>query len=243
MKPEITYKALKNATSHKARLAMWQALPLAERQRRIKNYWRKEASFAEKRKSLIVQLGPELSELEACLLWVGKDSPEIFDWFEASNTPRALNHCGWFYDEDEQFETIQAIAVRLKRFPRWIFGGAFDSQSDAACIHLDEVLSIEGEDVDAAAREMLRMMDTLAERQAEREKDYQTQARLEFEAQERKARSVELRRETQALVAELKTLCGSPLASQFPAVAGSVKSALRALLSERKTLIEENLRA
>jgi hypothetical protein len=243
MKPEITYRALKNATSHKACLAMWQSLPLAERQRRIKNYWRKEASFSEKRKSLIVQLGPELSEPEACLLWVGKDSPEILDWFDASNTRRSLDHYGWFYDEWEQFDTVQAVAVRLKRFPHWIFGGTFDSQSDAACIHLDEVLSIEGEDVDAAACEMLHMMDSVAERQAEREKDYQIQARLELEAQERRARLAKLRQEIRALVAELKKLCGSPLASQFPAVAGSVKSALRALLSERKDLIEENLRA
>lgn len=183
-------------------------------------------------RALIDSQGPELSSPESpeAYLW----DPKTLDEFPGREF---LKHRGWYSDQF-QGETLETYAVRLPEFPRLVFYAVKDSLGGSLRVHLEDWEEIDGEDVEAAARSIVRGCDSATERQAEESREY-------YEAEDRKSRIEEnrqslksLRGEIRALAAELKRLC--PMAGEYPAAAAAARSTLKRLLAERVGLMAEN---
>lgn len=239
--------ALRNAASPRARLAAWQSRPLF---RRIKTL--ESSAPCERlslRASIIQSTGPELSapEAEKPLLWLSGDSdPEILESWAGRDF---LDHRGWFTDEFQE-GTLETYAVRLKRFPRLIFYAVRSSDSGDLKVYLDEWEEIDFSDcqsdydssdaVKDCAKEVIRGNESTTQRQAEEEVEYQRKWQIEADIEENKETLKTLRHSIRSLAHELKTLCPSPMAADFPAAASALRASLKSLLRDRSRIMEKN---
>lgn len=242
-------RALRNATSPAARLADWQGRPLFRRRESMASYYVKTARLTERRKARLSDSGPELSspEAENPLLWCSKESPEILETFAGRD--HGLDHCGW-YTDDFQSETLETYAIRLTRFPRLLFYAVLDLCNGDFRVRLDEWEEIDfseceseydvSDAVSDAARQLVRSYDRTTEREAEESREYYRKEGIERDIQENKENLKGLRGEIRALAHELKTLCPSPLAVNYPAAGKALRDSLRSLLADRRELMESN---
>ncbi len=181
------------------------------------------------------------------------NSPLVADFWSPQSDrtmERAIGHTGWFTDDDFQEETICPVAVELKRFPGIIFEGTIESMGGMISVDLtswDEVdfsdCHCEDDAVSArfdTAKAAIQSADSTAQRMAEEEREYQRKWRAENDIAENRETLAGLRQEIRALCHELKQLCPSPLASEFPAAGKAVRDSLKSLLRDRRELMATN---
>lgn len=241
---------MRNASSPAAHLAAWQDRPLFRHRETLATYYDKTATLPERRKDLISSQGPELSapDAEKPLLRCSLKSPEILDAFAGRDF---LNHRGWFSDQWED-ETLETYAIRLSLFPRLLFYGVLDSCNGDFRIRLDEWEEIDFSECESdyhaddviqdAARSLVRSYDSITEREAEDSREYYLKDQVERDIEENRETLKTLRHEIRQLARELKTLCPSALASEYPAAGKAVLASLRSLLADRRELMETNLK-
>ena len=253
MKTQHITAAFRNAATPAARLAKWQSRPAPYRLRQLRDYLAKPyhsgETLASARASLISGKGPELSspEAENPLLWTNEQGPEILEAYAGRDC--GLDHRGW-YTDDFQDETLETYAVRLTRFPHLLFYAVKDSCNDDLRVHLDEWAEIDFSDVEGewqvqdaiadAARALVRSCDSSTQREAEEAQEYYRKDRVEQDIAENKETLAGLRHEIRALAHELKSLCPSGLATDYPAAGKAVLASLRSLLADRRGLMAEN---
>ena len=261
MKTNDIIRAFRNATSPAARLAAWQNPGYGNRSAIIANLGTirramartgptaESEAFKNVRDKFAYCGGPELSSPEAKnpLLWCAKDSPEILETFAGRD--HGLDHRGW-YTDDFQDETIETYAVRLTRFPHLLFYAVLDSCNDDFRIRLDEWEEIDFEhvtdeynadqQVTYCARQVVRSNDSTTEREAEESREYYRKDQVERDIEENKETLKGLRQEIRALAHELKTLCPSSLAIDYPAAGKALRDSLKSLLKDRRELMESN---
>ena len=160
-----------------------------------------------------------------------------------------LDHNGWFTDEF-QSETIRAAVVELVRFPGVLFAATVESCGGMISVDLTTWETVDfsdcASDYDAeesrreTARSVMRSADSIAERLAESEREYQRKWRIENDISENRETLKTLRGEIRALAWELKRLCPSPLAGEYPAATSAVRGKLSDMLRERAELFAEN---
>ena len=160
-----------------------------------------------------------------------------------------LDHTGWYTDEF-QSETIRAAVVELARFPGILFAATVESCGGMISVDLTTWETVDfsdcGSDYDAedsrreTARSVMRYADSTAESLAEDEREYQRKWRIENDISENRETLKTLRGEIRALARELKRLCPSPLAGEYPAAASAVRGKLSGMLRERAELFAAN---
>lgn len=247
MKTQYITATLRNASRPAAKLAAWQSRPAPRRLREIRDYlakpWHAGETIAQARKSLIDSQGPELSspEAERPLLWLsGEQDPEVMESYAGR---KWLDHRGWFADTFED-STLEAYAVRLNRFPCLMFY-AVKSESGLR-VELSDWEEIDFSDYNASdaiatsAREVIRSNDSSTEREAEESREYYERDQTETLIESNRETLASLRDSIRRLAHELKSLCPSPLVSQYPAAAQAVRHSLKSLLAERRDLMAEN---
>jgi hypothetical protein len=251
MKTNHIESTFRNATSPAVRLAAWQSRRTAWRLRELREEmaepYREGETLATLRASRIHSQGPELSapEAEKPLLWLsGESDVEIRDCFPGREF---LDHRGWFTDEFES-DTLETYAVRLARFPRLMFYGVMSE--GGLRVELSKWEEIDFSDCQSehqtwdaireSAREIARCNDSSTEREAETEREYQRKWRIENDMEENRETLKSLRGEIRALAHELKSLCPSPMAGEFPAAAKALRDGLRSLLRDRARIMGEN---
>lgn len=247
---DITH-ALRNASSPAARLAAWQSAPTVRRLRELREEmvkpYNKGETLATLRKSRLTSAGPELSspEAERSYLWLsGESDPECLDLIQGR---KFLDHRGWFVDE-YQDDTLETCAVFLCRFPRLVFYGVRDSSEGGIRVNLDDWQEIGFSDCEAeyhardarkdAAKEIIRSCDSSTQREAEDSIEYFRKDRMGIELEETKEILSALRQSIRALCRELKALCPSTLATEYPATSSAVRASLKRMLSERREAME-----
>lgn len=261
MKTTDITRALRNASRPAARLAKWQAPgyggrpSLSARLAGLREYLAKPyhagENLATARKAQIDATGPELSspDAEKPLLWLsGTKDPALQDWTAGRDF---LNHRGWYVDQ-YQDETLETYAVTLKSFPRRVFYAVKGSCNGDLRVELSDWEEIDfsecGSDYQAAdarreaAKEIIRSNDSSTQREAENSQEYYRKDQVERDIEENKETLATLRGEIRALAHELKTLCPSALAMDYPAAGKAVIASLRSLLSERRELMAENVK-
>jgi hypothetical protein len=250
MKTENIIRAMRNASSPAARLASWQDRPLFRRRESLATYYDKTATLASRRSSLIASQGPELSapDAEKPLLWASLKSPEILDAFAGRDF---LAHMGWYSDQ-WQDETLETYAIRLTRFPRLLFYGVRDSMSGDFRIRLDEWEEIDfsasgyrsadcPEDaIHDAAKSLVRSYDSTTQYEAEESCEFYRKDQVERDIEENRETLKTLRHEIRELARELKTICPSPIALDYPAARKALRAALVSLLADRREIMETN---
>ena len=179
------------------------------------------------------------------------DSPEVRQaWDCEDHDCRGwLRHTGWYTDEIE-CETIRAAVVELVRFPGVLFAATVESCGGMISVDLTTWETVDfsdcGSDYDAedsrreTARSVMRSADSTAESLAEDEREYQRKWRIENDISENRETLKTLRGEIRALARELKRLCPSPLAGEYPAAASAVRGKLSGMLRERAELFAAN---
>ena len=179
------------------------------------------------------------------------DSPEVRRAWDCKDRECRtwLDHNGWFTDEF-QSETIRAAVVELVRFPGVLFAATVESCGGTISVDLTTWETVDfsdcGSDYDAedsrreTARSVMRSADSTAESLAEDEREYQRKWRIENDISENRETLKTLRGEIRALARELKRLCPSPLAGEYPAAASAVRGKLSDMLRERAELFAEN---
>ena len=160
-----------------------------------------------------------------------------------------LDHTGWYTDEF-QSETIRAAVVELARFPGILFAATVESCGGMISVDLTTWETVDfsdcasdydaGESRRETARSVMRSADSIAERLAEDEREYQRKWRIENDISENRETLKTLRGEIRALARELKRLCPSPLAGEYPAAASAVRGKLSDMLRERAELFAAN---
>lgn len=242
-------RAMRNTATPAARLASWQNHTPAYRLKSIADYYDKTANMGERRKARIAAQGPELSspEAESPLLWTNEQGPEVLETYAGRDC--GLEHGGWFSDNFQE-ETLETYAVRLARFPHLLFYAVKDSCSEELRVHLGEWEGIDFSDVASeyqaqaaiqdAARALVRSYDSTTQREAAESQEYYRKDQVERDIEENRATLASLRHEIRALAHELKSLCPSSLASDYPAAGKAVLASLRSLLAERRGLMETN---
>lgn len=250
MKTSHILSALHNATTPAARLAAWQNRHTANRRKTLES-----AAPGEKlslRRSIINSTGPELSapEAEKPLLWLSRESdPEVLETYAGRDC--GLDHRGW-YSDNYQDETLETYAVRLKRFPRLLFYAVKDSCNGDFRVHLDEWEEIDFSECESdyqaqdaiqdAAKSLVRSYDSTTQREAEESQEYYRRDQVERDMEENKETLATLRGEIRALAHELKALCPSALAIDYPAAGKALRDGLKTLLRERRELMATNAR-
>jgi hypothetical protein len=68
--------------------------------------------------------------------------------------------------------------------------------------------------------------------------EYFRKDRMEIELEETKEMLSALRQSIRALCRELKALCPSPLATEYPATSSAIRASLKRMLSERREAME-----
>lgn len=249
MKTQFILAAFRNAATPAARLAAWQNRHPVNRRKSLADYYVKTATLAERRTARIKASGPELSlpGAENPFLWLsGDNDPEVLETFAGRGF---LKHQGWFSYDGEQ-DTLETYAIRLKRFPRLMFYAVKDSMSGDLRVRLDEWEEIDfsecscdweaTEAVKECANDLVRSNDSSTEREAEKSREYYERDRREQEIEENKNELKTLRGKIRALAHELKSLCPSPAAKEYPAAASALRASLAAMLRERGRLMELN---
>lgn len=241
--------AFRNASSPAAKLAAWQNRPMFRRRESLASYYVKTASLTERRKARLSSQGPELSspEAEHPLLWCKESSPEILDAFAGRD--HGLDHRGCYTDNYEE-ETLETYAIRLARFPHLLFYGVRDSMNGDFRVHLDEWEEIDFSECESeyhvddaigdAARQLVRSNDSTTEIEAEESREFYRKDQVERDMEENRETLKGLRSEIRALAHELKTLCPSSLAIDYPAAGKALRDSLRGLLADRRELMETN---
>lgn len=249
MKTTNIIATLRNAATPAARLAAWQNKHISNRRRSMADYYDETSTLAERRRALIASTGPELSspDAENPLLWADENSPEILDSYAGRDC--GLDHRGW-YTDDFQDETLETYAVRLTRFPHLLFYAVLDSCDEGLRVHLDEWEEIDfsecgsdygmSEAIKDSARQVVRSNDSTTEREAEESREYYRKDQVERDIAENKETLASLRHEIRALAHELKTLCPSSLAIDYPAAANALRDSLKSLLKDRRELTATN---
>jgi hypothetical protein len=247
MKTDTITRAFRASATPAARLAAWQNKTLAFRRKSLADYYVKTATLEERRNARIAATGPVISAPDADepILWLSsKHSPMIADFMAGRD---ALKHSGWYCDEFQD-DTLETYAVRLRAFPRLIFyavmscGGLRVELSEWEEIDFSKCESERDADDarDDCARDLIRDYDSATESTAEDEMEFHRVDRVEFDITENRERLKILRSEIRELCRELKTLCPSALAMNYPAAGKAVFSALSSLLGERRELMTEN---
>ena len=243
----------RNAEKHATKLASWQSQPLAKRLKALKAeiacQYSTPKTLAEAFKAKISRNCPELSspEVKNPLLWVSDNSPEVLEYYQG----RAfLEHQGWFTDDDCQDETLETYAIQLARFPHLLFYAVKDSCNGDFRVSLnnwEEINYSEAEsDYDSSdatsdcAKEVVRCNDSSTQYEAEESREYYRKYRVEQDIAKNRETLSGLRTEIRELCHELKELCPSTIARNFPTAASACRNALSALLSERRELMESN---
>lgn len=244
----------RNAATPTARLAAWQSKPAPRRLAEIREYLGKTyhagETIAQARRALLAAQGPELSspEAEKHLLWVSEGSPEVLDAFAGRDF---LTHRGWYTDEHES-ETLETYAIRLARFPRLLFYAVLDSCNGDFRVNLQNWEDIDFSPsgyrsadcpetaIQDAARSLVSSNDSSTEREAEEAREFYRKDQAEQDIETNRGELKSLRREIRNLVHELKALCPSPLAGEYPAASKAIRRALSGLLTDRCKLMEEN---
>lgn len=266
MKTAEILRHFRNRTTHAARLARWQRLPLAARLAAIREHERPgypcrpcnspaTMTRADWRKALIDDpafshaKGPELSspESESPYLWTHEDGPEILQAWPGRDF---LSHCGWHTD-DEGRDTLEAYAVQLEAFPGLIFEAIRESVSGGLRVNLNDWQAIDysdaGSEYDAdaareeAARDAIRSADSTAEHDAEEEREFQAEEDRKRQAEEAREELATNRAQVRAIIADLRRLCPSDLPTTYPAAAQAVRDRLADLLRDRRDTLD-NLR-
>lgn len=256
MKTHDILRALRASTTPAARLAAWQGKTLSTRRRilaeRMAAKYSPAATLADARRNELKTTGPELSapESEEPYLWTSEGSREVLDFWKGD---AFLDHSGWYTMDEDFSDTLETCAVRLESFPGLVFYAVRDSMGGGDLrVNLDEWHEIDFSDAgcDYSARECLgdaakgiiRSCDSTTAREAEESREYYRKDQAEREIEENRETLATLRGEIRALVAELKTLCPSPIAAEYPAAGKALRLALRGLLSERSDLMDKNVR-
>jgi uncharacterized membrane-anchored protein YjiN (DUF445 family) len=123
-----------------------------------------------------------------------------------------------------------------------------DSSEGGIRVNLDDWQEIDFTDCEAdyhaddarknAAKEIIRSCDSSTRREAEDSIEYFRKDRMEIELEETKEILSALRQSIRALCRELKALCPSPLATEYPAASSAVRASLKRMLSERREAME-----
>ena len=256
MKTHDILRALRASTTPAARLAAWQDKGLSTRRRilaeRMAAKYSPAASLADARRDELKTTGPELSapESETPYLWTSEESREVSDFWQGRNF---LDHCGWYTMEEDFSETMETCAVRLDAFPGLVFFTVRDSMGGGDLrVNLDDWHEIDFSDAGCgysareclgdAAKGIIRSCDSTTAREAEERREFYRKDQAEREIEENRETLAGLRGEIRALVAELKTLCPSPIAAEYPSAGKALRLALRGLLGERSELMDKNAR-
>lgn len=241
---EAIVRALRNSTSPAAKLANWQD---KVRPRLIRNTPAIQMPVV--KRDHLQYAGPELSSPEAVkpLLWLsGETDPMVMNTWAGR---KFLNHNGWFQDEFQD-DTLETYAVQLKRFPRLLFYGVLDSCNGNIRVELSEWEEIDYRNADSewyarelvelAAKDLIRCNESSTQKQAEESIEYYRKDRIENDIAENKEMLKSLRQSIRDLARELKTLCPSPMAKDFPAAATALRDSLKSLISQRTELMDTN---
>jgi hypothetical protein len=242
-------RALRNRTSKAATLARWHRLrPAAQlaNLRSLPSY--AGETLAERRayRLRVYHSGPELSapDAETPILWTNTDSPEILDAYPGREF---LKHRGWHTDDDER-ETIEAYAAILADFPGLIFEAVRESCSGGIRVDLSTASAIDYSEADSdynasearedAARETVRAADSTAERDAERERDYQDTEWHRASLEEARADLADNRAKFRRLRCELRKLCTPAMREIYPAAADAIRAQVKAILRRRTETLD-----
>ena len=242
-------RALRNQTSHAARLARWQTRRAAAQLatlRQLPSY--AGETLAARRAYRIAHLdtGPELSAADAAplILWTNEDAPQVADSWRGRDF---LRHRGYYCDDEER-DTVEAAAVILSDFPGLIFEAVRHSDSDGLRVDLSSAERIDYSDADSdrdaddarddAARHTIRSADRTAERRAEDEREFRERDRHEQDLEAARAELDSNRAAFRRLAAELRPLCASALATAYPAAADAVRAQIATILSDRRDILQ-----
>lgn len=277
MKTNHIIAALTNSATPAARLAAWQAIPLARgrmvaiRKHAAPGYPCRPcnvpfpatgATHADWRRALIHDPAFTLAPVPSVYV-PEKGEPQLFlasladpaiareyDPKDNRRMKRTIGHNGGYTDDDFQDETIRPVVIELVRFPGVMFAATVESCSDAVTVWLDtwEAVDFTGCQSDygatdareECARDVVRQADSIAQRLAEDEREFQRKDTIEFKITENKETIASLRQEIRALARELKDLCASSMSDLYPVAASAVKAQLSALLGDRRELMEKN---
>jgi hypothetical protein len=253
MKPTPTIaditRALRNRTTPAARLARWQTRRAPSQLaalRQLPTY--AGNTLAERRAYRLgnYDSGPELSAPDAPTptLWTNEDSPLVSHYWPGRTF---LSHRGWYTDEHQQ-DTLEAAAVILADFPGLIFEAVRSSWDDGLRVDLTSAERIDYSDADSsyaaddirrdAARDTVRRADSVAQRMAEDEREFQEMHRHELDLEEARADLNRNRATFRRLARELRQLCPSALAETYPAAAEAIRAQVAAILADRRDLLE-----
>jgi len=243
-------------TTPAQRLALWQAQPIRRRLVAIRKHAApgypcrpcnapERMTLADWRAALIHD--PAFCGLPCvheCRLWTDERGPEVLEFWEGREF---LKHCGWYTaDEWLQDWTLETCAVRLERFPDFIFYATRDNSSEGICVHLDERDVIDydraGSEYDAraaveqAARSVIRCYDSTTERAAEEARECFEQDQREQAAQQAREERATLRGDIRDLIADIRTLC--PALAETPAAVNALRAELGRMMRERAELMK-----
>jgi hypothetical protein len=180
------------------------------------------------------------------------DSPLVADYWDPETDrtlERSIGHTGWYADEYYS-ETIRPAVVELKRFPGILFAATVESMGGMIAVDLTTWETVDfadcQSDYDAGtarhdcARSVIQSADSIAQRMAEDSREYYRKDQVERDIEENRETLKTLRHEIRELARELKTLCPSALASEYPAAGKAVLASLRSLLADRRELMTAN---
>lgn len=129
-----------------------------------------------------------------------------------------IRHKGWFTNPNFFDEVLRGAVWQLPArngAARFVAGYVDPNNEGAAFVDLNDIHEARGDNTEDAKRGAAYAADSLAERVAEREREYNEQWQAGARWADLGERLAELRRETLAFIAELKTLarpeiCGKP---------------------------------
>lgn len=230
-------KHIESTFRNVSKLAIWQSYGVHRRLKQIRDRlaqsYHKGESLADARRSLIAYCGPEMSapETKEPFLWLsGAEDPEVCDVWAGS---KFLDHRGWFTDSF-QSETIETMAVCLKRFPKLVFYGV--KSEGGIRVHLAEFEEV-GDSIDDAVKEIIRSNDSTTEREAEESVEENDRWNAEQRKEEAKSELVNVRGQVRALIADLRKAC--PMVGEYPAIFTASRETLNSLLAQAETLRTE----
>jgi len=229
-------QSLANSTTPAARLAAWQALPIRARLAAMRKYaapsypcrpfFQAAPTMADWRRALIHD--PAFTQADIPHVhnneWhsLNLSSAHVRDWWRGKDLSR--HAAGWYVD-DFCHDVTEPYAVRLDRFPDYIFPAISDPWNDCVTVDIaDHFPNTDGGRLDA-----IYAANRWAEKWAEDSCKY-------YAKEEARARLADIRTEVRALIADIRALC--PALGERKAAASALRDALTSLLSERSKLIE-----
>lgn len=237
MKLHHRLQHLNNSTTPAALLAAWQAIPIRRRLETLRKHMAPSypcrpcnvpfpangATLADWRRALIHDPAFMLADVPQFhgTEWhsLALDSAEVLDHWKGDTG---------YYIDDNYFDTTEARAVRLARFPDCVFPAITDPWNDWVTVDLANPYTFTTPKEQARGTvNAIRAADTWAEKWAEESREY-------YEKENARNRLSELRGEVRELIADIRALC--PTLGERKAAASALRSALGKLLSERAKL-------